>query len=91
MICACRSASIKKMQRPETGAANVTDKRLLNASSEPSQWMTYGGTYSEQRYSKLSQINKSNVKDLGLVWFADYDTNLQQAGTPLAIDGVIYV
>jgi alcohol dehydrogenase (cytochrome c)/quinohemoprotein ethanol dehydrogenase len=75
----------------ETGAANVTDKRLLNAASEPSQWMTYGGTYSEQRYSKLSQINKSNVKDLGLVWFADYDTNLQQAGTPLAIDGVIYV
>ena len=75
----------------QNGAANVTDKRLLNAGSEPSQWMTYGGTYSEQRYSKLSQINKSNVKNLGLAWFADYDTNLQQAGTPLAIDGVIYV
>jgi len=25
------------------------------------------------------------------VWFADYDTNLTQAGTPLYIDGVIYV
>jgi alcohol dehydrogenase (cytochrome c)/quinohemoprotein ethanol dehydrogenase len=73
------------------GPANVTDKRLLNAASEPSQWMTYGGTYSEQRYSKLAQINKQNVKDLGLVWFADYDTNLQQTGTPLAIDGVLYV
>jgi quinohemoprotein ethanol dehydrogenase len=71
--------------------AKVTDKRLLNAGSEPSQWMTYGGTYSEQRFSKLSQINKDNVKQLGLAWFADYDTNLQQAGTPLSIDGVIYV
>ena len=75
----------------EAGAAKVTDKRLLNAASEPSQWMTYGGTYSEQRFSALKKINKDNVKELGLAWFADYDTNLQQAGTPLSIDGVLYV
>ena len=37
------------------------------------------------------QINRDNVKQLGLVWFADYDTNLRQDGTPLYIDGVIYV
>lgn len=72
-------------------AANVTAERLLNAASEPSQWMTYGGTYDEQRYSRLTQINRDNVKQLGLAWFADYDTNLQQTGTPLYIDGVIYV
>ena len=72
-------------------AANVTAKRLANAASEPSQWMTYGGNYEEQRFSGLKQIDKSNVKHLGLAWFADYDTNLQQAGTPLYIDGVIYV
>ena len=72
-------------------AANVTTDRLVNAASEPSQWMTYGGTYSEQRYSRLSQINRENVRQLGLLWFADYDTNLQQTGTPLYIDGVIYV
>jgi alcohol dehydrogenase (cytochrome c)/quinohemoprotein ethanol dehydrogenase len=71
--------------------ANVTDERLLNATSEPAQWMTYGGDYAERHYSGLKGINKDNVKQLGLVWFADYDTNLQQAGTPLAIDGVIYV
>jgi quinohemoprotein ethanol dehydrogenase len=71
--------------------ANVTAKRLLNAASEPSQWMTYGGTYEEQRYSGLSRINRDNVKQLGLAWFADYDTNLSQTGTPLYIDGVIYV
>jgi quinohemoprotein ethanol dehydrogenase len=72
-------------------AAAVTADRLLNAANEPSQWMTYGGTYSEHRYSGLKQINRDNVKQLGLTWFADYDTNLQQAGTPLYIDGVIYV
>jgi quinohemoprotein ethanol dehydrogenase len=71
--------------------ANVTAKRLVNAGSEPSQWMTYGGTYDEQRFSRLKQITPANVKQLGLQWFADYDTNLSQTGTPLFIDGVIYV
>src|SRR5579885_3388435 len=68
--------------------ANVTAARLLHAASEPSQWMTYGGTYEEQRYSRLTQINARNVARLGLVWYADYDTNLSQDGTPLYVDGV---
>ncbi len=72
-------------------AANVTAERLKEAASEPSQWMTYGGTYDEQRFSRLTQINRDNVKELALAWFADYDTNLTQAGTPLYIDGVLYV
>ncbi len=71
--------------------ARVTEQRLEHAAAEPSQWMTYGGTYDEQRYSRLTQINRDNVKRLGLVWYADYDTNLSQDGTPLYVDGVIYV
>ncbi len=73
------------------GPANVTAQRLLDAEREPSQWMTYNGSYSEQHYSRLTQITRDNVKNLGLAWFADYDTNLQQQGQPLFIDGVIYV
>ena len=53
--------------------------------------MTYGGDYNEQRFSRLTKITPDNVKKLGLKWFADYDTNLSQDGTPLYIDGVIYV
>ena len=74
-----------------TSPANVTAARMSKAASEPSQWMTYGGTYDEQRFSRLARINRGNVKQLGLAWFADYDTNLRQDGTPLYIDGVIYV
>src|SRR5690606_26689825 len=74
-----------------TSFANVSDERLVQARAEPSQWMTYGGTYDEQRYSRLDQITTDNVSQLGLAWFANYDTNLQQEGTPLFIDGVIYV
>ena len=73
-------------------AANVSSQRLLSAESDPSQWMTYGRTYEEQRYSPLDQINTDNIKDLGLAWYSeDYDTNTMQAGTPLYIDGVVYV
>lgn len=72
-------------------AANVTDERLLNAENEPGQWMMVGGTYEEQHYSPLDEINRDTVGRLGLAWYGDYDTNLSQQGTPLYIDGVIYV
>jgi quinohemoprotein ethanol dehydrogenase len=72
-------------------AAAVTAERLDNAAREPGEWMTYGGTYSEQRFSALEQIDSSNVGRLGLRWFADYETNQDQHGSPLYIDGVIYV
>ena len=75
----------------QQAAAQVTAERLTKAESEPAQWMTYNGSYSEQRFSRLSAINAGNIKSLGLAWSADYDTNLQQAGAPLFIDGVLYV
>ena len=71
--------------------ANVTQQRLLAAATEPSQWMTNGGDYQEWRYSRLTQIDRGNVSQLGLVWFSGLDTNVQQNSTPLEIDGVLYV
>ncbi len=76
---------------PEGPAANVTAERLVKAEAEPGQWMAYGGTYSEQRFSALKQIDAGNAGKLGLQWFADYETNQNQHGSPLYIDGVIYV
>jgi len=72
-------------------AANVTARRLVKAATEPGQWLMYGGTYSEQRFSPLKRIDSGNVSQLGLQWFADYETNQNQHGSPLYIDGVIYV
>jgi alcohol dehydrogenase (cytochrome c)/quinohemoprotein ethanol dehydrogenase len=91
LLAALALAGCQKAAEAPQAAAAVTDERLLKAESEPSQWLTYNGSYSEQRFSRLKQIDTSNVKQLGLSWSADYDTNLQQTGTPLYIDGVIYV
>jgi quinohemoprotein ethanol dehydrogenase len=76
---------------PAAQPANVSAKRLVKAASEPGQWMTYGGTYSEQRFSQLKQIDSGNVGSLGLAWYGDYETNQNQHGSPLFIDGVIFV
>src|SRR3954465_10605443 len=57
---------------PQTFAATYTltvnTDRLVNAQNEPHNWLMMNGDYGSLRYSKLSQINRSNVKDLRLVW-----------------------
>ena len=71
-------------------AANVTAARLSNAAAEPGNWMTHGGTYAEQRYANLDQVNTGNVGKLGLAWSYELDTNRGQEATPLIIDGIMY-
>ena len=45
-----------------------------------------GGTY----HSRLDQIDRSNVGELGLAWSYDLDTNRGLEATPIVIDGVMY-
>ena len=79
----------------ETGAepavANVNGARLLAADENAGQWMSYGRTYSEQRFSPLKEINTGNVSQLGLAWYADLGTGRGHEATPIVVDGVIYV
>jgi quinohemoprotein ethanol dehydrogenase len=70
--------------------ANVTDAQLVNANSEPQNWLTYGRTYNEQRYSPLKDINDKNANRLGLAWYLDLDTDRGQEATPLVVNGVMY-
>jgi quinohemoprotein ethanol dehydrogenase len=71
------------------GAINAM--KLVQAGGDSANWMTYGRTYDEQRYSPLDQINEDSVGGLGLAWFADMDTARGQEATPLIIDGKIYI
>ena len=53
----------------------IDDERIKNAESEPGNWLAYGRTYEEQRFSPLTQINKDSVSKLGLAWFKDMQSN----------------
>jgi PQQ-dependent dehydrogenase (methanol/ethanol family) len=89
--CVLHTAAMAATAPGAGAAAHVTAERLAKADKEPGQWLTYGGTYSEQRFSAVKQIDAGNISRLGLKWFGDYETNQDQHGSPLYIDGVIYV
>jgi alcohol dehydrogenase (cytochrome c) len=46
----------------------VSQDRLNNAINEPQNWLLMNGDYGSTRYSKLTQINRDNVKNLRMVW-----------------------
>ena len=83
LAAACGNASKK-------AALPVDDARLAAAVDEPESWLTHGGTYEEQRYSKLDAVNAGNVGKLGLAWSYTFDTNRGQEATPIVADGVLY-
>lgn len=65
--------------------------QLLKDADNPGDWVTYGGTFDEQRFSRLTAISDANVSGLGLAWSHEFDTNRAQESTPLERDGVLYV
>ncbi|NIJ38408.1 quinohemoprotein ethanol dehydrogenase [Sphingopyxis panaciterrae] len=75
---------------PRKGAEGVDQARLLVAAGEPANWLAHGGSFLEQRYSALDQVNAGNVAKLGLAWTFEFDTNRGQEATPIVVDGVIY-
>jgi quinohemoprotein ethanol dehydrogenase len=71
-------------------AKPVDAQRIVGADREPGQWLSAGRTYDEQRFSPLTQINTSNVKNLGLDWYADLGSTRGVEASPLMVDGVLY-
>jgi alcohol dehydrogenase (cytochrome c) len=71
--------------------AQVTPERLLHASDEPQNWLTYSGSYASQRYSQLKQIDPGNVKNLELKWVFQAQSLQKFETTPLVVDGVMYL
>jgi len=69
----------------------VDDKRLLNAQEDVKNWLSYGRDYSNQRFSPLSQINNSNVKQLVPRWTFKSGVSSTFQTTPIVVDGVMYI
>jgi len=91
-VCGCSGCSpSRSTQKLSSGKSAAIDaSRLANADNDPGNWMTYGRTYGEQRFSPLNTISDHNVSQLGLAWWYDLDTHRGQEATPLVIDGVMY-
>ena len=71
----------------KTGA---TFERILKASSEPQNWLTFNGSYQSQHYSLLNQITPADTKNLELKWIFQARWLDSYEATPLVVDGVLY-
>jgi alcohol dehydrogenase (cytochrome c) len=70
----------------------VTFERIVNARTEPENWLTYSGTYSGQRYSELAQIRRENVRSLRTKWVYQMQTDeLHVESSPLVVDGTMFL
>lgn len=73
---------------PTVSTANSDVEKLTQ---DPANWATWGGDYAGTRYSKLSQINAQNVKNLQPAWSFSTGVLRGHEGGPLVVNGVLYV
>jgi alcohol dehydrogenase (cytochrome c) len=74
-----------------TAYAQVSYERLLEASREPQNWLTYNGSYASLHHSALVEIRPDNVKRLELKWVWQANSLEKLETTPLVVDGVMYL
>jgi len=92
ILAACgqaKTADKESSAQPEAFASVDTDR--ISTASAGEEWLTYGGTYDEQRHSSLTNVNTDTVADLGVAWTYDLATNRGVESTPIVVDGVMYV
>ncbi|HZZ36870.1 MAG TPA: PQQ-binding-like beta-propeller repeat protein, partial [Caulobacteraceae bacterium] len=70
----------------------ASPERLAGAAREENEWLTNGRSYSEERFSPLSQVTTANVDRLGLAWEASLESDdFGVEATPLVSDGRLFV
>ncbi|MDP1874348.1 PQQ-dependent dehydrogenase, methanol/ethanol family [Phenylobacterium sp.] len=74
----------------EAAGSKDVDQARLEAAETNAEWLSYGRSYSEQRFSPLTQINTESVGELGLAWSYEFDTDRGQEATPIVKDGMLY-
>jgi PQQ-dependent dehydrogenase (methanol/ethanol family) len=67
------------------------NESVMALSKNPNNWAMWGGTYDGARYSKLSQINTSNVGDLQVAWTFSTGVLRGHEGGPLVVGDTLYV
>jgi alcohol dehydrogenase (cytochrome c) len=77
--------------RESSGHGQVTYQQLLGTADNPGNWLMYSGQYSSQRFSRLEQINDTNVNQLKVKWVRQFPTTEYVECSPLVVDGLMFV
>ena len=72
-------------------AISTANSGVEQLTKNPANWATWGGNYAGTRYSELSDINTSNVKNLQPAWSFSTGVLRGHEGGPLVVDDVLYI
>ena len=82
---------------PVTSSAQTprpADQELTSARAAGKDWITYGGSVFNQRYSTLTQLDPSNVGQLKGAWLTRLGSGRGSKyyfeADPIVIDGIMY-
>ncbi|WP_428977092.1 methanol/ethanol family PQQ-dependent dehydrogenase [Breoghania corrubedonensis] len=74
-----------------TSSFAYANDELVKMQENPKNWVMQLGDYSSTRYSKLDEINKSNVGNLQVAWTFSTGVLRGHEGGPLVIGDIMYV
>lgn len=74
---------------PAADVHAIADAEIADE-SRTADWLAYGRTHSEQRFSPLTDIARNTVKRLGVAWYLDLPNDVGLVSTPLVADGILY-
>ncbi|WAC26233.1 methanol/ethanol family PQQ-dependent dehydrogenase [Ancylobacter sp. SL191] len=72
-------------------APALANDKLVELSKSTDNWPMTGKNYDANNYSEANQITKQNVKDLKAAWSFSTGVLSGHEGTPLVVDGVMYI
>ncbi len=83
-----RCVGVAMLAAPAVALANAdVEKNIANSKN----WAMQAGDMYNQRYSKLGQINKNNVKNMRVAWTFSTGVLRGHEGSPLVVDGTMYL
>ncbi len=83
--------AVSHQMRPVTADLSNTDEQRINADADQDNWRLHGRTYDNQRFSPLTEINASNVRQLRPVALIQTGVANAMEATPIEIDGILFV
>ncbi|WP_096786072.1 methanol/ethanol family PQQ-dependent dehydrogenase [Rhodobacter sp. CZR27] len=74
-----------------SAAPVLANDSVIKATDDAKQWAIQTGDYANTRYSELDQITRENVGKLQVAWTFSTGVLRGHEGSPLVVDGVMYV
>ncbi|MGH7042374.1 MAG: pyrroloquinoline quinone-dependent dehydrogenase, partial [Acetobacteraceae bacterium] len=84
-------AGPRGVSAPVSVNMQITEQQLLGANQNPGNWMLYGRTYDNQRFSPLSQVNANNVGSMTPMAIIQTGVVGSYEVSPIVDNGIMFI